>query len=62
MLIFAQDGFITFEDFKRMIMSLNDTPDDANDADFYMVQNDDPSQPPTLSADALSLLNNLFET
>ena len=43
-----------------MIMSLKDAPNDA-DADFYIVQDDDPSKPPTLSADALSLLNNLFE-
>lgn len=37
---------------------MNDTPADA---DFYIVQDQDPSKPPTLSADALSLLNSLFE-
>lgn len=42
-----------------MITSLNDTP---TDADFYIINDDDPSKPPTLSADALSLLNNLFES
>lgn len=41
-----------------MITTLNDTP---TDADFYIIDDNDPSAPPTLSADALSLLNNLFE-